>query len=75
MHEAGEGLLAAREDLVIAGLDLALRLGVDLAVVQRRRPVGGALEHGEVADLAGDGLDGLDAGGAGADVSQPRLYR
>src|SRR6185312_4552474 len=51
----------------IAGLDLFLRLGVDLAVVQRRAPVRGALEHGEVADFACNGLDGLYARRAGAD--------
>ena len=67
VDEAGKGLLAAREHLGIAGLDLLLRLGVDLAVVQRRAPVRRALEHGEMADLAGNGLDGLHAGGAGAD--------
>ena len=67
MQEAGKRLLAAGEHLGIAGLDLLLRLGVDLAVVQRRAPVRRALEHREMADLAGNGLDGLHAGGAGAD--------
>src|SRR4029079_19194885 len=67
MQEAGEVFLAAGEHLGIAGLDLFLRLRVDLAVVQRRAPVRRALEHGEMADVPGDGLDGLHAGGAGAD--------
>ena len=67
VQEAGKGLLAAGKDLGIARLDLFLRLGIDLAVVQRRAPVRRALEYGEVADLAGDGLDRLHAGRAGAD--------
>ena len=50
-----------------SGLDLLLRLGVDLAVMQRRAPIGRALEHGEMPDVSRDGLDRLHAGGAGAD--------
>ena len=67
MQEAGKGLLTSGEHLGIAGLDLLLRLGVDLAVMQRCAPVRRALEYGEMPDLAGDGLDGLHTGGAGAD--------
>src|SRR5882757_2069773 len=67
MDEAGEGFLATAEHLGIAGLYAGLRVGIDPTVVQRRGPVGGALKHGEVPDLARNGLDGLDAGGAGAD--------
>src|SRR5689334_265934 len=67
MDEAGKGLPATGEHLGIAGLDLGLRLRVDLAVMQGRAPVRRALEYGQVPDLAGDGLDGLHAGGAGAD--------
>ena len=48
-----------------------LRLLVDLAVVQGRAPVGRALEHGQVAGGLGDLLDGLHAGGAGADHRDP----
>ena len=81
VEEAGESFLAAREHLGIAGLDRRLRLGVDLAVMQRRAPVRRALEYGEMADFAGDGLDGLHAGGAGADhgdalaLEVDRLFR
>ena len=67
MQEAGEGFLATLEHLRIAGPDFAHLLGADLAVVQRRAPVGSALEHGEAARGLGNLLDGLHAGGAGAD--------
>src|SRR5438132_1461272 len=67
VDEAGKGLLAAGEHLGVAGLDLGLRRRIDLAVVQRRAPVRRALENGEAADFGSDGLDGLHAGGAGAD--------
>src|SRR6202035_2381782 len=67
MQEAGKRLLAAREHSRVSGLDRRLRLRSDLAVVQRRAPVRRALEYGEMADLARDGLDGLHAGRAGAD--------
>src|SRR4029079_7128438 len=67
VSEAGKGLAAAREYLGIAGLDFLLRFGVDLTVVQRRCPIRRSLEHGEMSDLAGNGLDRLDARGAGAD--------
>jgi hypothetical protein len=56
MQEAGKGLLTSGEHVGIAGLDLLLRLGVDLAVMQRRAPVRRTLEYGEMPDLAGDGL-------------------
>src|SRR5205807_6214090 len=62
MDEAGESLLAAGKHLGVAGLDPGLRLPVDLAVMQRRAPIGRALEHGEMPDVLGDGLDGLHAG-------------
>ena len=67
MQETGKGFLATPEHLGIAGLDLLLRLGVDLAVMQRCAPVRGALEYGEVSDTCSDGLDGLNTGGAGPD--------
>ncbi len=67
MDEAARRAGADREDLVVAGLDVGHLLGPDLGVVQRRAPVGTALEHGEVAHLVGDGADHLHAGGAGAD--------
>ncbi len=57
VDEAGAGLPAALEDLGVGGLDLLLLLRGDAPVVQRRRPVGRALEHREMADLGGDGLD------------------
>lgn len=49
---------------------LAIRLG-ELGIAHRDGPVGRALENGELANLAGDGLDHLDAGGAGADDAHP----
>src|SRR5207237_3389429 len=61
VNEAGKGFLATGEHLGVTGLDLFLRLSVDLAVVQRRTPVGRALEHGETADLGRNRLDGLYA--------------
>ena len=67
MDEAGKGFLAAGEHIWVARLDLLLHLRIDLAVVQRRAPVGRALEHGEMADASGYGLDGLHARSAGAD--------
>ena len=66
VNEAGEGFLAPGEHLGISRLDSLLCLGIDLAVVQRRAPVGRALEHGEMSDLFRNGLDGLHAGCAGA---------
>src|SRR6202012_5908040 len=71
MQETGKGFLATPEHLGITGLDLPLRLGVDLAVVQRRAPVCRALEYGEASDICGDGLDGLNTGGAGPDHRHP----
>src|SRR5664279_5124479 len=71
MDEAGKRLLAAPEDLRIARLDPLLGLGVDLAVVQRGAPVRRALEHGQVSHTAGNGLNGLHAGGAGPDHRYP----
>ena len=59
--------MAAREDLGVARPDLTHLFVGDLGVVQGRAPVGGALEHGQVADLPGDCLDGLHGGRAGAD--------
>ncbi len=67
MDEAAEGFLAAGEDIGVVLADFAHFLGRDLGVVQRRRPLRGALEHGQVARGLGDFRDGLDAGGAGAD--------
>ena len=67
MDEAAVGLLAAREDLGIVGPDPAHLLLADLGVVQWRAPLGGTLEHGQMADGLGHFGDGLYAGGAGAD--------
>src|SRR5271169_1680938 len=67
MDEAAGGLAAAREDLGIAGPDPPHLLLADLAVMQRRAPVGGALEHGQVAGGLGHFLDGLHTGGTRAD--------
>ena len=55
------------EDLVVALLDVGHLLGADRPVVQRRAPVGPALEHRQLADLIGQRADDLHAGGAGAD--------
>jgi hypothetical protein len=67
MDEAAVGLLAAREDLRVIGPDPAHLLLADLGVVQRRAPLRGALEHGQVADRLGHFRDGLHGGRAGAD--------
>jgi len=67
MDEAAWGRVAAREDLGIAGPYLAHFFLGDPGVMQWRAPVGGALEHGQVADFLGDGLDGLHGGRARAD--------
>ena len=61
MNEAAEGFLAAREDLGIIGPDPAHLLLADLGVVQWRAPLGGALEHGQVAGGLGHFGDGLHA--------------
>ena len=67
MDEAAVGLLAARKDLGIIGPDPAHLLLADLGVVQWRAPLGGALEHGQMAGGLGHFRDGLHAGRAGAD--------
>ncbi len=67
MDEAAIGLLAAREDLRVIGPDPVHLLLADLGIVQRRAPLGGALEHGQVAGGLGDFSDGLYARRAGAD--------
>ena len=66
-----ESLLAAGEDVGVVGADFAHFLGRDAGVVQRRRPLRGALEHGQVARGLGDFRDGLDAGGARANHRDP----
>src|SRR5216683_6532943 len=67
MDEAAVGLLAAREDLGIIGADPAHLLLADLGVVQGRAPLGGALEHGQMADGLGHFRDGLHTSGTRAD--------
>ncbi len=67
VDEAGEGFLAALEELGVVGLDPGLGLRVDRAVVQRLAPVRRALEYREVPRGLGHLGDGLHAGGAGAD--------
>src|SRR5438309_4061322 len=67
VNEAAERLAAARKNLRIGGLDAGLGGRVDRAVVRRRAPVRGALEHREVADRLGDLGDRLHRGRAGAD--------
>ena len=57
---------AEREDLFVARLDVAHLCVGNLAIVQRRAPIGSALKHGQVADGLGDFLDGLHGGRAGA---------
>ena len=71
MDETSKRFQAALEYPGIVGLDFLLRLRVDLAVVQRRAPVRRALEHRQMPDAAGDGLNGLHAGGAGPDYCNP----
>ena len=71
MDEAARGFVAARENIVVTRPDVAHFASADRAVVQWRAPVGGALEHGQVANVLGDGLDGLDRRCAGADHRDP----
>ena len=72
VEEPAVGLVAAAEQLQLGRLDLGLRVGVDRGVVQRRAPVGRALEHGEVTGGLRDLLDHLHAGGARADDAHPQ---
>src|SRR3954452_20077999 len=58
---------AEREDFVVACPDIAHLLLGNLAVVQWRAPVRGALKYGELSDRLGDFLDRLHCGRAGAD--------
>src|SRR5216683_1815505 len=67
MDEAAVGLLATCEDLGIVGPDPAHLLLADLGVVQGRAPLGGALEHGQMADGLGHFRDGLHTSGTRAD--------
>ena len=67
VQEAGEGFLTAPEHLGIAGPERRHFLRVDPAVVQRRAPVGRALEHRQMAGGLRHFLDRLHAGGAGTD--------
>ena len=69
--EAARCASAQVEDVVVASADGGHLLGGDLAVVQRRAPVGPPLEDREVIGLLADGGDGLHAGGAGADDRHP----
>ena len=74
MDEAAGSFVAAREDLGIAIPDLAHLFFGDPGVMQRRAPVGGALENGQLADFLGDGLDGLHGGRPGADHRDPLAF-
>ena len=65
--DAGHGLLGARPQRRIVGLDGAHVLRVQRRVVRRDGVVGRALEHGEVRGLLGDDRDRLHGGRAGAD--------
>src|SRR5207244_5893021 len=67
VDEAAERFAAAGEDVRVRGLDARLGGRVDRAVVERRAPVRGALEHREVADRLGDLGDRLHRGRPGAD--------
>ena len=67
VDEASWRPAAELEDLVVGGVDFGLGGVVDAVVVERRAPVGAALEDGQFADLIGDLRDHLDAGRAGAD--------
>ena len=71
MQETRESLLAAPEDLGIVGANGCHLVGLDLAVVQRRAPVGRALEHCELLRRLRHFLDGLNAGRTGADHRDP----
>ena len=55
------------EHLRVARLDRPLLVLGDRPIVQRRAPVGRALEDRELSDQRRDGLDDLHARGAGAD--------
>src|SRR5208283_4674128 len=69
MLEAAWRTSTGRKDLVISRADVShLRIG-DWPVVQGSRPVGPALEYGQIADLVGDLRNNLNARGAGANHS------
>src|ERR1700733_8518327 len=66
MNVAARRGATERENLLVVRLDVAhLRLG-NLAVVQRRTPVGRALKYSKVPDRFGEFLDRLHCGRAGA---------
>ena len=67
VHEAGEGGAAYGEDFGVFFLYFTLLFLGDRPVMQRRAPVRRALEDGQLAGGLGDLLNGLYAGGAGAD--------
>ena len=71
VQEAGEGLLAALQDVRVLLADLRHLLLGDRPVVQRRRPVGRALEDRQRPRRLRHLLDGLHAGRAGADHGDP----
>src|SRR5262249_18684665 len=66
MDEAAIGLLAARKNLGVIGPDSAHLLLGDLGVVQRRRPLGRALEYRQMASRFGNFCNGLHTSGASA---------
>ena len=74
MDEAAGSFVAECEDLGIAIPDLAHLFFGDPGVMQRRAPVGGALEDRQLADFLGDGLDGLHGGRPGADHRDPLAF-
>src|SRR5205814_1892710 len=67
VNETARALVAAREDLRIAGPDPVHLVLTDLGVVQRRTPIWGALKDGQLTDGLGDLGDRLHGGGARPD--------
>ena len=66
MQEAGEGFLATLENLIIVAADFRHFFCADLAIMQRRAPIGRALEHHKLLGGLRDFLNGLHAGCARA---------
>ena len=71
MDIAARRRLAERQDIGIPGADVPHLYFGDLRVVQRRAPVRGALEHGQMTNGLGDLLNRLHRRGTGADDADP----
>ncbi len=71
VDEAAIGVAAQIEDLRVPPADRHLLVVADRAVAQGSAPVGGALEHGQVAARLRDLLDHLYTRRAGADDRDP----